>query len=119
MGFDIYGRKPKNKNGKYFRSALWEWPVLHALISETCDDLLDEDELYHMAFNDGVAFTGKEAEAIASRLAEAVKDKESLASSKGKVMDMLGDGFDEEAWSKEGILSFVKFLRNSGGFEIC
>jgi len=57
MGFDLYGRKPKSKSGKYFRSALWEWPVLHALISETCDDLLTDDELYHMSFNDGYAFS--------------------------------------------------------------
>ena len=28
MGMDVYGRKPKNKTGEYFRANIWSWKTM-------------------------------------------------------------------------------------------
>jgi hypothetical protein len=33
VGMDLMGRAPKNKKGKYFRSGVWAWRPVHALIA--------------------------------------------------------------------------------------
>ena len=53
MGMDVYGRKPTDKAGKYFRANVWSWRPIHALITELCSDLLDPEMIRQLAFNDG------------------------------------------------------------------
>jgi len=45
MGMDVYGRKPKNEKGEYFRNSVWYWHPLwdyclkmHPKIAEKCKD---------------------------------------------------------------------------------
>ena len=53
MGMDVCGRHPTSKAGEYFRANIWSWPPIHALIVQLCSDLLDEETLEKLAFNDG------------------------------------------------------------------
>jgi len=44
MGMDVYGKDPKNEEGKYFRANLWSWRPIQMLISHT-------NEQYNLGFN--------------------------------------------------------------------
>jgi hypothetical protein len=57
MGMDVYGRQPTSEAGKYFRANVWSWRPIHLLIIELCADLLDEETLRLMAYNDGAGPT--------------------------------------------------------------
>jgi len=41
MGMDVYGRRPKSEDGKYFRANVWGWRPIHAL----CQHAIDRFEL--------------------------------------------------------------------------
>jgi len=53
MGMDITGRNPSVSAGKYFRANVWSWRPIHALICALCSDLLDEETLEKIGYNDG------------------------------------------------------------------
>jgi hypothetical protein len=53
MGMDVIGRNPSEDCGQYFRASVWMWRPLHQQMVELCDDLLDEELLRAMEFNDG------------------------------------------------------------------
>ncbi len=134
MGMDVSGRKPKNKDGEYFRANIWSWRPIH----ERCEEV---NSLYNLgldmngwSFNDGNGFTTQEE---CDKLADAIESR--------GVEDLVWDGgmyvhpetgtflkstkvrtYCEEdrkrlsAWktSAPHLAEFVKFLRNCGGFEI-
>src|SRR5262249_6936091 len=54
MGMDVYGRKPTSPAGEYFWANVWAWHPIHGLLVELCSDLLDEDLLRRLSYNDGV-----------------------------------------------------------------
>lgn len=117
MGFDLYGQAPKSATGRYFRNnGLW-WRPLHALICLTCAEILTEQELRGLGFNEGFAFSAEKAAAIASRLSEIATDENQLAGYERKALALLPESY-QEGWSKDNILEFVEFLRDSGGFEV-
>ena len=118
MGFDLFGRTPTADNGRYFRSNVWWWRPMHALIYLTCIDLLSDKEMRELGFNDGFSYSAQQALAIANRLGEVVADDEQLAERKKTVMAVVGHEAYQECWSKENILEFVEFLKHSGGFEV-
>jgi hypothetical protein len=53
MGMDVSGRKPTSPAGEYFRANVWSWRPIYTLIVELCSDLLDEEMLHSMSYNDG------------------------------------------------------------------
>lgn len=53
MGMDVFGRNPSAEQGRYFRASVWTWRPIHELICTTCSDLLDDELVEAMAFNDG------------------------------------------------------------------
>lgn len=117
MGFDIYGQAPTSDAGKYFRNNVWWWRPLQLVIYMTCADILTEEELRELGFNDGYAYNAQKAAAIATRLSDIAADEERLDRYRQKAMALLPEVY-HEAWSKENILKFVEFLRHSGGFEV-
>jgi hypothetical protein len=50
---DVYGRSPTAPAGEYFRANVWSWRPIHALAVDLCSDLLDEETLRRLAYNDG------------------------------------------------------------------
>jgi len=73
MGFDIYGHKPINKKGDYFRNNVWWWRPLWDYVVGTCDDILTDSDMNAGGFNDGHLISAKKAEKIAERLKLLVK----------------------------------------------
>ena len=62
MGMDVYGRKPKNETGEYFRANVWSWKPIHYLCfvatqkyedTTGYDDLIPFKTLQGMQFNQG------------------------------------------------------------------
>ena len=62
MGMDVYGRKPKNETGEYFRANVWSWRPIYWLCytaisrheEETgYDDLIPDKTFRGMEYNDG------------------------------------------------------------------
>ena len=53
MGMDVIGRKPTSPAGEYFRANVWSWHPIQALICDVCSDLLDEETLENIGFNNG------------------------------------------------------------------
>lgn len=72
MGFDLYGVKPKNEKGKYFRNNVWYFRPLWAFIVAKCDDILKVKQAEAGQFNDGVLITANQVRKIAQRLNELV-----------------------------------------------
>jgi hypothetical protein len=117
MGFDLYGQVPTNDAGKYFRNNIWWWLPLQVVISLTCPDILTDEEMRELGYNNGYLFSAEKAEAIASRLSEIANDEKRLAECKQTVMALLPEVY-KKCWSKENILEFVEFLKACGGFEV-
>ena len=62
MGMDVYGRKPKNETGEYFRANVWSWRPIYWLCFTSIsrheeetgyDDLIPDKTFRGMEFNDG------------------------------------------------------------------
>jgi len=66
MGMDVYGRNPSSEEGEYFRANIWSWRPIHMLIVELCSDLLNEEMLHSLGFNDGA---GPESQEICTEMA--------------------------------------------------
>jgi hypothetical protein len=50
---DVVGRNPSAEAGKYFRANVWSWGPIHHLIGQLCSDLLGEEMLVGMGYNNG------------------------------------------------------------------
>jgi len=68
MGFDIIGKKARNRKGEYFRSNGWWWRPLWKYAYEACNDILTEKDLENGGFNDGHFIDSDKATRIAVRL---------------------------------------------------
>ncbi len=118
MGFDLYGASPMNNEGEYFRNNFWWWRGIQGLIDYTCKDILNEEEFENLGWNNGYEYNEFTANQIADRLEIVAKDEVLLKKYEDIIMGQLGEPY-EGCWSKENILEFVEFLRNSGGFSVC
>ncbi len=63
MGMDVYGKKPKNEAGKYFRNNVWWWHPLADYIIEQHPDLAAGCEYWHS--NDGGGLNARKAVKLA------------------------------------------------------
>lgn len=66
MGMDVYGRKPINETGKYFRNNVWYWRPLADLCQELAPDICKA--CTHWQSNDGDGLDAAGAEALAAVL---------------------------------------------------
>jgi hypothetical protein len=68
MGFDVYGEKPVNELGEYFRNNVWYWRPLWSFVSHYCDDILTQEDIEHGEYNDGWLIDNDKARKIGERL---------------------------------------------------
>jgi len=139
MGYDIYGIKPKNKKGEYFRNAIEWWPSIWSLAS-LAPGITEEDRLDGY-FNGGLRIKGKKHRSIITFLEAVMKHPEEfveqLTGKKPKRKHTPTDDVIEiclafglypfEGTRKElrkrpfdwgNVKDFVKFLKNNEGFKI-
>lgn len=134
MGFDVFGIKPKNESGEYFRANVWMWPSILELVEKA--GVLDEETLFSMSFNDGTEVSAEEAELLADRIEAMVGDvADDVAfipmAVQNKVGMMLLNALNNiegehkvepevPVYSADGALvkEFITFARNSGGFNV-
>lgn len=135
MGMDVYGRKPKSEAGKYFRANIWSWRPIHRLVAELCGDLLDEETLVGMGYNQGSGpRSANVCRQMADRFDEWLEHNTEGAVIEHASMRVDADGrfvSDKElaanpsletrspyAVEDEDLKEWVAFLRACGGFEV-
>lgn len=135
MGMDITGRNPSDPSGKYFRANIWSWRPIHHLCCELCSDLLDEETLTAMNFNEGA---GPTDQAICTQMAnrfdlwmehnasgQTLESEDLRITNEGRFVgeEELEENPDLETESPyevddEHLKQWVEFLRHCGGFQI-
>lgn len=136
VGFDVYGIKPKNKKGEYFRNNAWWWRRLADFILDHVNLPKKETEYWHS--NDGQKVSEKSALKIAAYLRDALKSKdffegwiknsEKQYAERGKTsaLSIIGEdakkdpdfGKCNHPFDWRNVEEFAEFCENSGGFEI-
>ena len=135
MGMDVYGREPSAKCGEYFRATIWAWGPLHALMEETCSDLLGEELMTAMSSNDG---EGPDEQEVCSQVADRLEERldsvgeQEFGSESNLRVDRTGrllvgnelaEANPEETYSPfrinaEFVRKWIEFLRHCGGFSV-
>jgi hypothetical protein len=109
MGFDLYGRHPRTRTGRYFRVHAFWWGPLWAFTCTLAADVLSKEATFNGFLNEGQYITAAQAREIAARLDGALRDG-SVARHARKLR---GRRFDEAL-----VRTFKNFCRSSGGFAI-
>ena len=138
MGMDVFGR-----SGNYFRANIWTWPAIMSLVAQT--EMLPQDLVHEMQFNNGVGPNARQAKKLADALESLIEDKpdDQVYHSSGYNCPALGvaqavrDLFSSAAEAENtpagpdpeyepgssvdlGYLrEFIQFCRQSGGFIVC
>ncbi|NTV13461.1 MAG: hypothetical protein HGA96_05960 [Desulfobulbaceae bacterium] len=149
MGFDVFGTKPKNKNGEYFRNNVWYWYPLWDYIFSI--GLLKNKEHRQGQYNNGLFIKNKKAKLISRSIFKHIQNgatdryvnkyltqRDSLPDERCSICN--GRGTEAETdkicsccdgkglvpnhgrnnqITKENIEEFAKFCESSGGFQIC
>jgi len=136
MGMDVHGKNPESKAGEYFRASVWSWHPIHDLICRLCSDLLNEDTLEQLGYNEGAgpddAETCKE---MASRFEHWMEHNVEGHDIEIEGMKMTPEGrlISESELSDdpeletttpyevedEHLKEWIEFLRHCGGFRVC
>jgi uncharacterized protein (TIGR03067 family) len=119
---------------KYFRANVWSWRPIHALMKELCADLLDEETLHQLGFNDGAGPVDQATcDAIASRFEQWMEhhteglalDSDLRVTTEGRFVsdEELIANPDRETVSpyevSDNVLKkWITFLRHCGGFQV-
>ncbi len=133
MGMDVYGRKPKSDEGKYFRANIWSWRPIHELIEKA--NVLSPEMVADMSYNDGAGPNEEQALLLVASLENMIDgmddDNTFMLSSEvdGPVAAMIANFKEQgiELVSARGpvyaanvshVREFIEFCRESGGFEV-
>jgi len=54
MGMDVYGKKPSNKRGEYFRNSVWGWHPLWSYCKKVAPEVTDKVKYGHSNDGDGL-----------------------------------------------------------------
>jgi len=127
MGYDVYGVKSKSETGNYFRNNVWWWRPLWNYVCENCEDIMNEDDMDAGCWNDGKRIVSGKCADMAERLQTLIDEGHCLrheAKYEAEREQIKKDNEDNELagcypFSTENVQSFVNFLRESGGIEIC
>jgi len=115
MGMDVHGAK----EGTYFRANCWGWrPIIEAIWEADQGELLSDNLLCRMGFNDGA---GLRNEVACHKLADKLEDwtNENVEDTYSPNIFKNEDGSNYYGTSKGDLLEFVGFLRKCGdGFEV-
>ena len=74
MGFDLYGVKPKSKNGEYFRASVWGWRPIWEYVCTHHSDIVDSDIQKEGQTNSGYVVKSHIANKLADALHVALQD---------------------------------------------
>ena len=135
MGMDVYGRNPASPAGEYFRASIWSWRPIYGLTIELCCDLLDEETLRHMAYNDGAGpdeapTCAQMADRFAGWLKENSNGHQVYVEREGSFEGGVVTALEKAGWSTlndfessfttnhEHLTQWEEFLRHCGGFEV-
>lgn len=147
MGMDVIGRKPKCDKGEYFRNNVWWWRPLWQFCCTVDPSLEDRVPYGHSNDGDGLK-TQEECTELANKLRHSIQTGfanfyieqrnleladlplekcprcENKQEAKETCMTCKGVGKIESIyrWYKldlENIETFIAFLENCGGFQIC
>jgi hypothetical protein len=135
MGFDVCGLKPKAKTGRFFGASISYWTPIWAYVTETCSDLLTDEQIRHGYANDGVRIRAKQAEAVGLRLKKLLRSGETAVyianrnkrkrkpksvalKHAQKLAKALGGHLTEASFDQDAVRTFANFCVASGGFEI-
>lgn len=66
MGMDVYGKKPKNEIGEYFRNNVWWWRPLWGYIEDNFPEIAAEVPNAH--YNDGDGLNAVKTKILANKL---------------------------------------------------
>jgi hypothetical protein len=70
MGMDVFGRKPTNKQGEYFRNSIWGWHPLASYVCVVAPEFADHCENWHT--NDGDGLNAEDSAALADKLQQEI-----------------------------------------------
>lgn len=131
MGMDVFGCNPKNEVGRHFRATVWEWEPIHELIGTLCRDLLGDELLNAIGWNEGQGPTDDgTCSVMAERFSEWLKTNEGEYVSLcpklaiGEFARLItgcatGDAIQSPyRVSRETLDEWISFLRSCGGFEV-
>jgi len=120
MGMDVYGRKPKNKKGEYFRNNVWWWHPLWHYCETVHHDIAQKVEDGHS--NSGHGLDASDAYKLGIKLRQDYTSGLALEYEKRYMMDLdqlPTDSFSRNyPFSAENVKNFAEFCINSGGFNI-
>ena len=146
MGMDVYGKKPRNETGHYFRNNIWWWHPLAEYIQVVAPEIALKCDAWHT--NDGNGLDAEDAIALAERLEEEIAKGscEKYMITRQEYLDQLpevectfcqgetksdqpecswckGTGMQKDAqayyfFDVDNVKRFAEFLKESGGFEI-
>jgi len=71
MGMDVYGSKPKNETGEYFRNNVWWWRPLAAYIEDTYPDIAKYCTHWHT--NEGDGLNAVQSKILADKIKSDIK----------------------------------------------
>jgi hypothetical protein len=135
MGMDVFGKNPSDESGEYFRASIWNWAPLYDQVVALCRDLLDEEVLYRMAFNEGA---GPDDQATCTQMAKrfenalaihqdgfTIPDKTIRVTVEGRFVrpEEIAQNPGIRTYSpysicREHVQEWIGFLTHCGGFEV-
>ena len=116
MGFDLYGTRPRNKKGDYFRNNVWWWRALADFVLQRCEHMMKQHEMRFWGSNDGQKVGKKSAEAIAKELQRLIKNGTVKAYTKQYMKDLKAIPDTEcDICHGTGIREFKEELINCNG----
>ncbi len=133
MGMDVYGNKPANSKGEYFRSSIWGWPNIITVMA-ACG--YDVPPSWHQNEGEGLA-TQESCDQLADMMDGFLSEKKDVmvpvctefGAEVNNVLRKTGQDMfagikkiepeDIKPLNVEFVQEFITFLRACGGFRIC
>jgi len=139
MDMDIIGNAPSAECGCNLQLTIWSWWPLWKVMSATCHELLDEELIQQMAYNDGA---GPEDHATCEKIAQVFEtlleaapqgltvDCDLRIDSQGRYVSLEEVGQADPQAPQYATLAplvvdpvllrdWIEFLRHCGGFRVC
>ena len=117
--------------GFYFSNNVWWWRPIAMIIEESCKDLLTKKQVEGLHMNDGVKYPKELALEIARRLDEMVEagmtnqyvkpaqhELNTTADTFSLFASFTKNESEKYPFDMNNMKNFIRFLKESGGFEI-
>lgn len=110
MGMDVFGTKPKNKQGEYFRANVWYWHPLWAMCEDLYPNLAGKVENGHVNSGDGLGHKDSLAlskllkkDLESGKIAQYISDYDQTINSLEKVPCEYCDNTGYRNWNRDGL----------------